>query len=126
MRRRSFSSTVLKTVLAVMLVLAGGSFGHAMPETGHVHIHQTAVNGEMHRALSHVDEAHDHAATFPCCDETEHKVIHCGANLLALTGEIALALPDMTLAAIRIVSVSALSRTGKIDPPPPRPVSLSL
>ncbi len=115
MRLNCALQSFLKTVLVAAFILAGGSFSHSLAEMTHDHaLEVTEANGHIHDHVS----ADTHAV--------DHETVHCGAYLLALTCDYQLLLPEPPQESVRASAVSAVSRSGKIEPPPPRPVSLSI
>ncbi|MHA7774786.1 hypothetical protein [Roseibium sp. M-1] len=117
MKRRTFLAAVLNTILAVAFIVAGGSFSHTLASPPHEHTHEAAVDG------SHV---HDHAEANTDRLVAENETVHCGANLLALTPDDRLIVPDFLDDPLGTSPATAISRVAKIETPPPRPTFLSL
>ncbi|CTQ47625.1 hypothetical protein LAL4801_06087 [Roseibium aggregatum] len=106
-----------KSILAVVLIIAGGSFSHSFADAPHGHTYEIATNG------SHVHAEETSEFERPLAD---HETVHCGANLLALTQDNLLNGPYLLKDNISISLALAFSRVGKLDPPPPRPTFLSI
>ncbi|MBD8892531.1 hypothetical protein [Roseibium litorale] len=117
MKLRFYLPAFLKTILAVAFVVAGGSFSHSFAERSHGHEHEVAAS-----------DGHSHGQTAATADQlvVDHETVHCGAYLLALTSDDEMRLPALADDMTADCFVSGASRTAKIDPPPPRPVSLSI
>jgi|GEM_PF-4727423 len=72
---------IMVAVAVLMFVIGGGSFNHA-------------VASHEHSAVEHADGKDHHHATPADGAEPEIQMAHCGANLLALTCEVELTLPN--------------------------------
>ncbi len=115
MKRRFLFPAVLRTILAVAFLLAGGTFSHTLTETPHDHEH-------VH--VSDASDSHAHAGNELDRHAGEHETVHCGAYLLALTSDVSLSGPDLLQVIGTVPPVPVLSRTANLDPPPPRSVLL--
>jgi hypothetical protein len=100
------------TMLAVLgLSLAGGAYAHGDLQPPHVH----AVE-ENHLST------HDHSQLeIECCDAGAGEVVHCGANLLAITGKLDLLLPQSGSLGQIEISHPRHGINQAVEPPPPRP-----
>lgn len=100
-------SRILIAVAVLMFVIGGGSFNHP-------------VDSHDHSAVEHADGKDHHHATPADGAEPENQMVHCGANLLALTCDVELTLPNPAERRQTFFSHDRLSKSETIDPPPPR------
>ena len=110
MRRSLISVRVMMVLAALSLVIAGGVYSHAKEA---VHSHSNVEHGSN-------AQHHHHHQKDECCDNGSTELVHCGANLLALTVTI-------EVFSSEVASRSRLERyrllygvNHPLDPPPPR------
>lgn len=96
-------------VAVLSLGVAGGFFAH-----DDLALHAHAAN-------SHHTSTHDHLRTGgECCDINASEVVHCGANLLAVTSSTDLILPRSVSRHPAENNQVNYGINHSVDPPPPR------
>lgn len=103
-------SGIFTCAALLAFLIAGGTFDHALADTGHAHIHDVAN-----------DSDHAHARTGDKgLPDADLDPVHCGANLLTLTSEPETGLTLVTEIPEHTGPCRAVSKTTTVDPPPPR------
>lgn len=110
----TFLSRLVMSLAMLMLFIGGGTFNHSL--TGHEkHSHEHSGAADHH----HADQDQGDF------DFSGKETVHCGAYLLALTCDVETQAPALADALIADEPQLFLSKSGAVEPPPPRQPSLS-